>query len=149
MIFGKILCLEMRCWNSTWLDTNLNFLFSFVSDSIDCLWYLIFVVLHLWFIFKILWPKLCSESSLWCACSSEFDVPVPTFFVAQTVGRCVHSIISMKLLESKLLNCFFKCSMCSRMSAVVAGVISDISVRYMCKECMHFVSWSQLHQCCY
>lgn len=72
-IYGKILCSEMRYWNSTQLDTNLDFLLSFGSDSVHCLWYHIFVILHLSFIFKILCPKLCSGSS-WCACSSELDI---------------------------------------------------------------------------
>ena len=36
-IYGKILCLEMRYWNSTQLDTNLDFLFSFGSNSVHCL----------------------------------------------------------------------------------------------------------------
>jgi protein-S-isoprenylcysteine O-methyltransferase Ste14 len=77
----KILCLELRYWNSTQLDTNVDFLFSFGSNSAHCLWYHIFVVLlHLLFIFKILCPKLCSGSSSWCVCSNELDVPVLTFF---------------------------------------------------------------------
>jgi len=37
-MYGKILCLELRFWNSTQLNTNLDFLFSFGSDSVHCLW---------------------------------------------------------------------------------------------------------------
>jgi len=105
-IYGKILDLEMRCWNNTQLDTNLNFVFNFRFNSIHCLWYHIFVILHLLFIFKILCPKLYSGSSSWCACSSELDVSVLAFFVTQK-GICVHSIIFMKVLESKLLKLLY------------------------------------------
>jgi len=86
-IYGKILCLEMRCWNSTQLDSNFDFLFSFGLYGGHCLWYHIFVMLHLLFIFKIFCPIFCSGSSSWCACSRELDVSVLTFFVTQTERR--------------------------------------------------------------
>lgn len=115
-MYRKILCLELRYWNSTRLDTNLDFLFSFGSNSVHCLWYRIYVVLHHLFIFKILYPKLCSGSWLWWACSSELDVPVQTFFVTQTERQLCsqyyfHESAWKQTVKTALLNvlCSIEC----------------------------------------